>query len=147
MRNHRGMHHHCNGGGHGTGLVAQALHPQGIAGKVVAGMKRLLAQEREYIARFDATADDAVIGSNIPDVVAALAKLWGPSQDVRGEWHSWNIPKGQVRLPRPRPKARPKDPARVAQGKAWRARQLAVAKKEAITAPPAGINARDNAVK
>lgn len=66
-------------------------------------MKRLLAEERETIFRWDGTRNAAVIGSDIPGDVAKLTKLWGPAPDIRGEWHSWpNIPKGAAKLPRPR---------------------------------------------
>lgn len=76
-------------------------------------VKRLLAEERETIIRYDGTADAAVIGSNIPGDVAKLTKLWGASLDIRGEWHSWPVPKGSVKLPRPhKPSA-----ARIAAGK------------------------------
>jgi hypothetical protein len=80
-------------------------------------MARLLAQERETIIRWDATSEDGVVGSNIPGDVAKLTKLWGPSEDIRGEWHSWQIPKPQVRLPRPARKRAPATEAQKAAGK------------------------------
>jgi hypothetical protein len=71
-------------------------------------VKRIIGQERETILHYDGTGEPAVVGSNIPGDVAKLTKLWGPAPDIRGEgndaWHSWQVAKGTVRLPRPRVK-------------------------------------------
>ena len=103
-------------------------------------MKRLLAAERETIIRYDATGEPAVVGSNIPGDVAKLTKLWGASLDIRGEWHSWSVPKGCVRIPKPRAKP---SVARIAAGKRLAKSRQAMAK----TTPKDQVIARDNAVK